>query len=41
MQTDLLGILLKVIMDFFGKLFVTPIFNFLDAAIFGSKDPLA
>ncbi len=41
MLNDLLGILVKILMSFFDKLFVTPIFNFVDAALFGSKDPLA
>ncbi len=41
MFTDLLSILVDVLMSFFGKLLTTPLFNFLDAALFGSKDPLA
>ncbi len=41
MLDDLLGILVKILLSFFQKLIVTPIFDFADAAIFGSKDPLA
>jgi hypothetical protein len=41
MLNDLLGVFLKVLLGFFEKLLITPIFNFLDAALFGSKDPLA
>ena len=37
MHNDLLGILVKVLMSFFKKLFITPIFDFLDAAFFGSN----
>ncbi len=40
MQNDLLGVLLKVVMEFLEKLLITPFFNFLDGALFGSKDPL-
>lgn len=36
-QNDLLGILVKVLLSFFEKLFITPMFNFLDAALFGSN----
>lgn len=41
MLDDLLGIFVKVLLSFFEKLILTPIFDFADAAIFGSKDPLA
>ena len=41
MLNDLLGILVKLLLSFFDKLVIAPTFNFLDAAFFGSKDPLA
>lgn len=41
MLNDLLAILAKVLMGFFKTLVITPMFNFLDAAFFGSADPLA
>ncbi len=41
MLNDLLGIFLKVLLGFFENLVISPIFNFFDAALFGSKDPLA
>ncbi len=40
MLSDLLGVFVKVLLDFFTKLVITPAFNFLDAAFFGSSDPL-
>jgi len=33
----LLGVLVQVLISFLQKLFVTPVFNFIDAAIFGSN----
>ncbi len=41
MLNDLLGILVKVLMGLFDNALTTPLFNFLEAALFGSKDPLA
>ena len=41
MLNDLLGILVKILVGFFENLVIAPVFNFLDAAFFGSKDPLA
>lgn len=38
MLNDLLGILVKVLMSFFDKLLISPIFDFVDAALFGSKE---
>ncbi len=41
MLNDLLGIFVKVLLGFFEKLVISPLFNFFDAAFFGSNDPLA
>jgi hypothetical protein len=40
MLNELLGILVKLLMSLFDNFLTTPIINFLDSAIFGSKDPL-
>ena len=41
MTDDLLTILVKVVMTFIQKLFITPLFDFLDAALFGATDTLS
>ncbi len=40
MLNDLLGILVKLLVGLFDNFLTTPIFSFLESALFGSKDPL-
>ena len=40
MLNDLLGIFVKALMGLFDNAFTAPLFKFLEAALFGGKDPL-
>jgi len=41
MLNDLLDVFISVLLEFFQKLVLSPIGDFIQGAIFGFKDPLA